>query len=123
MLNQLRSCKKSLALAQDLGALDDQMHSCECLYKAYKAIGKGNEALVYHEQMLLFSDSLKIEETAKKIQSMEYTKIRLADSLSQVEKDLKVEMLHQDEVRKKENNRNIAIGAGSLLFNSCGWFL
>jgi len=118
----IECCKKSLALAQELEAIDDQVYSCNCLYKAYKSIGNNNEALVYHEQMLLFSDSLKIEETAKKIQSMEYTKIRLADSLSQVEKDLKVEMLHQDEVRKKENNRNIAIGAGIFFLILAGGF-
>ena len=78
--------------------------------------------LVYHEQMSLLSDSLKAEETAKKIQSREFAKITLADSLSQVEKDLKVEMLHQDEVLKKENNRNIAIGAGIFFLILAGGF-
>jgi class 3 adenylate cyclase len=115
-------CKESLALAEGLGDIDDQAASCECLYKAYKAVGKGNEALAYHEQMLLLDDSLKTEETAKKLQSMEFAKIRLSDSLSQVEKDLKVELLHQDEVRKKENNRNIAIGFGTFFLLLAGGF-
>ncbi len=115
-------CKKSQAMAEGLGDLDDQANSCECLYRAYKAIGKGNEALVYHEQMLLLTDSLKTEETAKKIQSMEFAKIRLADSLAQVEKDLRIDMLHKEEVRKKENNRNIAIGVGTFFLLLAGGF-
>ncbi len=42
---------------------------------------------------------------------MEFGKQVLADSLVQVEKDLKVEMIHQTEVRKKDKNRNLALGA------------
>jgi class 3 adenylate cyclase/uncharacterized protein HemY len=118
----IESCKKSLALAQDLGDLDDQMHSCQCLYEAYKEIGKSNKALEYHEQMLLLSDSLKTEETTKKILSMEFSRTRMADSLAQVEKDFEVEMLHRDEVRKKENNRNIAIAAGLFFLILAGGF-
>ena len=121
-LKAIKACKKSLDLAESLGDLDDQMGSCECLYEAYKTMGDGNEALVFHEKMLLLSDSLKTEETAMKIQSMEFANIRMADSLYQVEKDLKVEMSHQKEVKEKENNRNIAIGAGIFFLVLAGGF-
>ncbi|WP_240473046.1 adenylate/guanylate cyclase domain-containing protein [Eudoraea adriatica] len=108
----LESCKKSLTLAKDLGDIGNQEGSCDCLYTAYKAIGNLNQALVYHEQMLVFTDSLKTEETAKKIQQMEFSAQVLADSLLQVEKDMKVETAHQIEVRQKDRNRNLSIAAG-----------
>ena len=56
--------------------------------------------------MLALDDSLNAEESAKALQRMEFAKQVLADSLVQVEKDLKVEMAHQTEVRKKDKNRN-----------------
>ncbi|HFA52160.1 MAG TPA: tetratricopeptide repeat protein [Bacteroidetes bacterium] len=115
-------CKKGQDLAERLGDLDGQVFSCDCLYKAYKAVGKSNKALVQLERMLLLTDSLKTEETVKKIQSMEFAKIRLSDSLAQVEKDLRTDMLHKDEVRKKENNRNIAIGFGAFFLILAGGF-
>ncbi len=108
-------CKKSLALAKNLGDISDQEASCDCLYYAYKAMGNVNEALIYHELMLLFTDSLKTEETAKKLQQMEFSKQVLTDSLVQVEKDMEVEMAHQTEVQQKDKNRNLAIG-GSIFF-------
>lgn len=67
--------------------------------------------------MLVLNDSLQSDETAKKLQQMEFSKQVLADSLVQVERNLKVEMVHQTEVRKKDRKNNIAIGAGVL-----NWF-
>lgn len=93
------------------------------MYEGYKALGNGNLALAYHEQMLFLTDSLKNEETAKGLQQMEFAKQVMADSLAQVEKELKVEMAHQDEVRKKDKNRNLAIGAGIFfLLLAAGFF-
>ncbi len=116
-------CNKTLSLTEKIGDISLQKENCECLYDAYKALGNGNKALAYHEQMLMFTDSLQTEETAKKLQRMEFSKQVLADSLLQVEKDLKVEMAHQTEVRKKDKNKNLAIGAGIfLLVLSVGFF-
>ena len=119
----VENCKRSMALALELGHLDDQRASLECLYNSYKAMGNGTKALTSIEQMLVLKDSLKTEETAKKLQSMEFAKRVLADSLIQVEKDIKVEMAHQIESRKKDNNRNIAIGLGVFfLLLSAGFY-
>ena len=119
----IENCKKSIDLLETIGSISELKKSCECLYNAYKAKGNGNRALIYHEQMLVFNDSLQTEETAKKLQQMEFRKLVLADSLVQVEKDLKVEMTHQTEVRKKDKNRNLALGAGVFfLFLSGGFY-
>ncbi|WP_273568995.1 adenylate/guanylate cyclase domain-containing protein [Maribacter halichondriae] len=109
-------CKKGLALAKTVGDLGGQEYSCECLYEGYRAIGNINEALVYHEEMILIADSIQTEETAIKLQQIEFSKQVLKDSLVQVEKDMEVQMKHQAEVQKKDKNRNLAIGIGVICF-------
>ena len=113
--DMIASCQRSYKLAMDIGMLDFQQKSCACLYKAYKSIGNGIKALEFHEKMLTLSDSLKSEETTKKIQQIEFQKRVTADSLIQVEKDLKVTMAHKEEIRKKERNKDIAL-AGGIFF-------
>ena len=108
----MNACQRSLDLSEEIGIIKLQKDACNCLYKIYKSIGNGTKALQYHEQMLVLNDSLQTEETAKKLQQMEFAKQVLADSLLQVEKDLQVEMAHQTEVRQKDKSKNLAIGAG-----------
>ncbi|OUR92702.1 hypothetical protein A9Q87_06605 [Flavobacteriales bacterium 34_180_T64] len=121
-IKAIEAYQKSYDLASEIGSILHQKNACTLLYNAYKALGNGNKALAYHEQMLVLNDSLKSEETAKKLQQMEFSKQVLADSLIQVEKDLKVEMVHQTEVRKKDKNKNIALGAGIFFLLLSGGF-
>jgi class 3 adenylate cyclase/tetratricopeptide (TPR) repeat protein len=118
----LEYCSKGLTLAKEIEHLQLQHMACECLYTSYKALDNSVKALQYHEQMLMLNDSLKIQETTKKLQQMEFAKQVLADSLQQVEKDLQVEMVHQAEVRKKDRNRNLAVGAGIFFLVLSGGF-
>jgi class 3 adenylate cyclase len=118
----ITNCQKSKEIAEEIESINVQKMACECLYASYKDLDKGNKALFYHEQMLILNDSLKKEEAAKELQRMEFSKQVLADSLVQVEKDLKVELMHQAEVRKKDKNKNIAIGAGIFFLIIAGGF-
>lgn len=118
----ITECQRSLSLSEGIGAIEEQKRSCECLYSAYKLLRNSNKALEYHEQMLVLSDSLRSEETSKKLQQMEFSKQVLADSLVQVEKDLKVEIAHQKEVREKDKNNNLALGASIFFLLLAGGF-
>tara|TARA_R110002051_G_scaffold91370_1_gene160677 strand:- start:19618 stop:21579 length:1962 start_codon:yes stop_codon:yes gene_type:complete len=109
-------CKKSLAMSKQVGDLGGQEFSCECLYEAYRALKNNSEALVYHEQMILISDSIKTEDLAIKLQQIEFRKKVMADSLVQIEKDLAVQLQHKAEVQQKDKNRNLAIGVGTICF-------
>ncbi len=120
--NAITYCQQAYEMAGKLGVLHDQLNACECLYEAYKGSRQGNRALQYHEKMLEFKDSLDSKETAKKLQQMEFAKQVMADSLQQVEKELQVEMAHQTEVRQKDRNRNLAIGAGIFFLVLSGGF-
>ena len=122
-LKAIANCKKGLEFAIEIGSIEWQNDLCYCLYNAHKAQGNGNKALEYHEQMTALADSLQTEETATKLQQIEFSKQVLADSLLQVDKDRRVEMANLAEGRKKDKNRNIAIGAGIFfLFLSAGLF-
>jgi class 3 adenylate cyclase/Tfp pilus assembly protein PilF len=116
----LKHCNDAYTLAQEIGALSTQRLGCKCLYDTYKAMGKGNDALVYLEKLQVIDDSLNAEETSKKLQQMEFAKAMLADSLEQVAKDLEVQHTHKEEVRKKNRTRNIAIGSGFFLLLLAG---
>ena len=109
-------CKKSLSMAKKVGDLGGQEYACECLYEAYRALGNPEEALVYHEQMIFIGDSIKTEDLAIKLQQIEFSKKILADSLVQIEKDIKVQLQHESEVQRKDKNRNLAIAAGIICF-------
>ena len=108
-------CTQSLQIAEKNGLLQLQRDACECLYESNKALKRGNAALAYHEQLLQLSYRLNSEETAKKLQQMEFAKEMLADSLLQEEQKLKVEMVHQEEMRKEEKTRNIVLSGGFIL--------
>ena len=118
----ITQCQRSLSLSEEIGAIDKQKEACECLYLAYKSLRISNKALAYHEQMLALSDSLKSDETSKKLQEIEFFKQVLADSLIQVEKDLKIEIAHQNEVQEKDKNNNLALGASIFFLLLAGGF-
>ncbi|MFT4565665.1 MAG: adenylate cyclase, partial [Saprospiraceae bacterium] len=119
----IKHCKRCLTLAQKLEDIDAQSEASDCLYEAYRAIGNTSGALEQLEQTILLDDSLKSNETSQKIQQLEFSNQLVADSLIQVEKDLKVKLAHQIEVSRKDRNRNFAIGAGIFfLFLAGGFF-
>ena len=109
------NCEKGLVLAKEIGSMIDQKNSCRCLYNAYKAQGSGNKALGYHEQMTQLSDSLSAKETEKKLQQMEFAKQILNDSIAQVERERLVTQEYQEDVRKKNRTKNIALVSGLFL--------
>ena len=108
-------CRKALELSTESGMISAQKSACACLYEAYKALGDGNNALAFHEQMQQLQDSLNAKETAEKLQQMEFEKVMLEDSLKQQQERATMEAIHQREVDKKNRVRNLLIG-GSVLF-------
>jgi len=118
----LKHCKDGYSLAEEIEALPVQRVGCKCLYDTYKAMGKGNDALVYLEKLQVIDDSLDAEETSKKLQQMEFAKAMLADSLEKAAIALEVQNKHKEEVRKKNRTRNILIGSGLFFILLAGGF-
>jgi class 3 adenylate cyclase len=113
-------CKKGLKQSEDIGALENEKNACKCLYDAYKALGKGAQALLYLERKQVIEDSLKANETAEELQQMEFKKIMYEDSIAKAEEAQLVQEAHLEEVRKKNQTRNILIGASLLLLVLAG---
>jgi class 3 adenylate cyclase/Tfp pilus assembly protein PilF len=108
-------CQRSFELALTVGALELQKSGCICLYDAYKALGNGNKALEYHELLNVIEDSLQAEETAKKLQQMEFQKAMLQDSIVKAEEARLVQEAHTEEVRQKNRTKNVFLGSGVIL--------
>ena len=109
-------CKKGLLIAEEINILDMQKDACECLYDAYKAMKNSSQALVYHERITALNDNLRAEETARKLQQMEFERQMLADSLIREKEKLSIRMAHDEEVRRKNRVRNIFIISAVSLF-------
>jgi serine phosphatase RsbU (regulator of sigma subunit)/TPR repeat protein len=101
----LRICKKSLALAKKLGDIGDQQSSCDCLYLAYKAVGNLNQALIYHELMMAFTDSLQSKETSKKLLQMEFSKQLLAANLKSATEEKLLDAQIQAQLSELKHDR------------------
>lgn len=114
-LKALDYCKKGYEVALSIHLLGNQKSACECLYNTYKAMGKGNEALVYLEKMRIAEDSLNAEETAKKLEQMEFAKIMLQDSITKAEEARLIQEAHEKEVARKDRAKNIGFGLGGLV--------
>jgi adenylate cyclase len=103
------NCKKGLTLSVELNALYVQKDACECLYHAYRKLGKDSEALIYLEKLREVEDSLRTVDTNLELQQMEFTKVMLQDSIAKADQARLVEEIHRAEMRQKENIRNAAL--------------
>lgn len=103
----LEWCKKGLELGGHIGATRIERDACHCMYTVYKSLGKSEDALIYHERLVVLNDSLQKNETDQKLGQMEFARQVMADSLAQNEEKLKMEMAHQKEVRSKNRTLNL----------------
>lgn len=108
-------CEKSLKLADEIGSVEQQKGACKCLYNAYKALGKGNEALAYHERMIVYKDSIFNKENTKKLTTLElqyeFDKKEATAKLEQEKKDA----IAAEELRRNKLVRNGFIGGFSVV--------
>ena len=85
----VKQCTDGFALSRDLGLRSQERNACDCLYKAYKALGRDADALLYHERYTMLGDSLRRGEVEKQLQRLEFKRKVLADSLVHVEAELR----------------------------------
>jgi signal transduction histidine kinase len=114
--------QKSLELAQELGIAYLIRDAAQGLSEIYEKQGEGLKALEMYKLQIQFRDSIQSEETDYKLQQMEFSSQRTADSLAQVEKELKMEMSFQEELYEKDKTRNVLIGIGLVAFLLAGGF-
>lgn len=102
----ITKCQEGYKLATQQNETPIQKDGCECLYLSYKALNRNDLALASFENMKRLEDSLKSDEASDMILNMEFQKQQLVDSINYVKKEHTIALKHQEEVRKKENQRN-----------------
>jgi len=116
--------ERALKIAKEVGYISSINRASHSLYESYKATGQYSKSLEMHELHITMKDSLLSEENERAIIQQEYKynyeKEKLADSLVQIETDLKSELAHQDQIRTKDKTRNILIGSGLLVLLLAG---
>lgn len=108
-------CSKGLKESKLVGSISTQRNSCDCLYKSYKQLGNTKEALNFHEQFLSLTDSLRREESNKKLEQFEFSKWMTSDSLAKKEEIHKLELAHEKELSKKNATRDILLLIGLII--------
>ena len=89
------------------------------MYTVTKATGHYAKSLSYLELKTQLSDSIKLEETAKALQQLEFEKEVLADSISRAEEqrvaqeNIQIEKIH----KIKNRNENIELSCHVLTAN------
>ncbi|MCB9269647.1 MAG: tetratricopeptide repeat protein [Lewinellaceae bacterium] len=107
----LAYCQRGYDLSVSFHSLVRKRASCSCLYDTHKALGNGDKALLYLEQLNAVEDSLNSQETAKKLQQMEFQ----AEART-------IQEAHEAEVRQKEKTKNISLIIGGFFLLLAGAF-
>ncbi|MCB9192052.1 MAG: tetratricopeptide repeat protein [Flavobacteriales bacterium] len=108
-------CQQAYQLAKDVGGVREQRDACKCLYQAYKQGNDAAKALEFHEQLMVFEDSLEEVETFKALRQMEFRIRLVTDSLKREEEVLRVQMEHDEVLHRKERTKNISMAVGIIL--------
>lgn len=114
------SCEKGLKIANQIKVISVQKDAHECLYKINKSLNNNQKALHFFEQMIALEDRLNVKQTSDKILNMKFEKQMLLDSILHIEKERKLEIIHEQEVDKKESQRNIFLITGCFAFIIAG---
>jgi class 3 adenylate cyclase/TPR repeat protein len=115
-------CSQGLNISMEIESYSIQKLACNCVYQAHKALGNNNKALGFLEQLRIIEDSLNHDETSKKLQQMEFANQVYQDSVEAFEHERQVELTHQKEIQKEEQQRNLAIVVGGLFVIVAGGF-
>ena len=116
-------CRKGLEIAVEIRSMHDRSHTCDCLYKAYKAMGDERNALRYYEEMIMIRDSVFNEDNTKKLTQLEmqyeFDKKEAATQAEQEKKDA----VAAQELRRQKLVRNGFMGGFALVAVFAGIFL
>lgn len=109
----VQSCNHALQVATSIGSPNlREVDACNCLYLAYSKQGNSSKALQYLEQFMGVKDSLQINETAQMLKQLEVERQAVTDSLQREKEKFRVEMEHQQTLRKKDKSLGILLAAG-----------
>jgi tetratricopeptide (TPR) repeat protein len=109
----IQMCRQGLDIGRRIGRSNLRViDACACLYNAYRQQGQYKQALEYLEQFIAAKDSLQKDETAQKLRQMELQRQSAIDSLSREQEKFRIEMAHQQTLRRKDSTMGVLTVAG-----------
>lgn len=110
----IQMCEKGLQIARQIGSpYVIVADACDCLYRAYREQGNYKKSLEYLQAFMLVKDSLQKNETAQQLKQMEIQRQLALDSLGREKEKFRMEMAHQDALRRKDRSLSW-LAAGGL---------
>lgn len=110
----LKECENCLKIYK-ANNWDPESDLLKSLYEVNKKLNQHTTALAYFEKYQIIIDDEKEEKARTEIQSIVFNNQLVTDSIAKVESDRIVEATHQEELRKKNQTRNISIAIGALI--------
>jgi AraC-like DNA-binding protein len=108
-IESVSNCMEAFQIAQSSGEIIRIKESCECLYKAYKKLGKADQALLYYEKFLMARDSIYSADHTRKMNRLLFEQ---EQSIKEVQ--MKADFERKNQIAREQLKRQ-RIGIWSLV--------
>jgi adenylate cyclase len=105
----IKWCENGLEIGKRLKSQYLISSNCDCLYKSYRGLNEGLNALKYHDLFVIAQDSVDAEEAKNKLFQFEVEKEQLQDSLNYEGKLLNMKLEHTEAAAKSDKQRTLII--------------
>ena len=113
-------CEKGLKMAISIGSLTYKKSACQCLYESTTEQGLWKEALGYYQKYIIYSDSLRTNETVKRLQQLEFAKQIVRDSLARETARIEANNVYEAKIYRRNSLQYMGISIVLLLL--VGWW-
>lgn len=121
----IESSKKCLVLAEKISNKALQTSSYYFLYEGYKGKKNFEMAILYLEKSNQLGAAKQEVKTQQQLLNINISKIRLTDSLMQLQKTFETNLKHDLQIKQKNNeksNLTLGFGTGIIAFLAIGFF-
>jgi tetratricopeptide (TPR) repeat protein len=115
-------CKKGLEMAITVGSLSHKKDACKCLSETSSLQNNWKEAFEYHQRYTIYSDSLKTNETTKRLQQLEFAKQMVRDSVAYQNKRKEIQIAQDEKIHRRNSLQFTGIAILLFLFVSWWYF-
>jgi len=123
----LAACRAAFDAPQRYGSGPLRKEACDCMVRAYRALGDLRAAMEWNDRLMQWSDSIRYQEQANTVARIEvdreYALLMQADSLRHVEENHRSEMAAQQRLGREQGRRNLLLLAGIGILIASGGLL
>ncbi|MFY0675522.1 MAG: tetratricopeptide repeat protein [Bacteroidia bacterium] len=110
----ISNCSTAINYARSAQQFNEESEACNCLYKAFKVAKNWKMATYTLEELRKLEKSIEIERLNKKTVEITFKNQIREDSLEQVAQRAILAKKHQEEIRAKNNLRNLSLAIGGV---------